>query len=168
MHSRKPSVIIPQDLPFHRRQWLVQRIGWAVALAVLALGMLGLFGDGPLSHMTAGSPALRLEYQRFIRRDDPARIHVEALPDAGGHEVALAVSGDYLRALRIESVLPQPERVETTGPDVVFVFRVTPSTAPVRITFDATPLSVGGLHGRVSVVGRPATPSVPIDQFSFP
>jgi hypothetical protein len=167
MRSTKPPIQIRQDLPFHHRQWIVQRIGWGLGAVVLLLAIGGLFGGGPLSHVRAGSASLRVEYQRFIRRDSPAEIRIEVQP-TGSEEIHLAVSRDYLHALRIDSMLPDPERTDTTGQDVVLVFRVEPKAETARITLNVTPLHVGTLRGRIRALDSPTQPVVPINQFIWP
>src|SRR5688572_1556672 len=118
MQKRKAPAEILQDLPFHRRQWIVQRIGWGLAVVVLALALAGVFGDGPLSHVRAGNEALHVEYERFLRRDDSTEIHFEVRA-SGTDEVRIGVSSEYLHTFRIESILPYPERVETTAREIV-------------------------------------------------
>lgn len=61
MGRRAPP--IDEDLTFQRRNWAAERAGWALMAAVVALGLAGLFGPGPLSRpvataegMAAGGP----------------------------------------------------------------------------------------------------------------
>jgi hypothetical protein len=167
MRSRKPPAEIRQDLPFQHRQWAIQRVSWVLAAITLALAIGGLFGGGPLSHVRAGSPSLQVEYERFIRRDSPVEIRMDAQPTSGD-EVRLAVSRDYLHSLRIDSIVPSPERTETTDQDVVMVFRVARPADSARITINATPLHAGTLRGSVRAMSTGAQPAVSIDQFTWP
>jgi hypothetical protein len=167
MPSTKPPVQIHQDLPFHRRQWMIQRSGWVLGAAVLVLAIGGLFGGGPLSHVRAGPSSLRVEYERFIRRDTPTEIRINVQP-AASEEVQLAFSREYLHALDIESMLPTPERTGSTNQEVVFSFRVEPKAESALITINATPLHAGKLRGRIRALGGPTQPVVPIDQFTWP
>jgi hypothetical protein len=153
-------------LPFQHRQWLAQRVGWALGIAILVLGGLGLFGGGPLSEVTAGTPALRVEYERFLRRDSPTELRVDARPV--GDQVRLAVSREYLHALRIESILPYPERLEETDREVILAFRAAPRATSLRITFNVTPLHVGALHAQVRAAAANPPAPVRIDQFTYP
>jgi hypothetical protein len=62
---------IDEDIPFQQRSWRLQRYAW-IAIGVAALGaILGVFGDGPLSHAEARSASGRttLTFERFSRRD---------------------------------------------------------------------------------------------------
>jgi len=155
---------VPADRPFQRR---ARRTAWAFGLVLLALGILGVFGDGPVSNASDASSALRVQYERFLRRDNPMELRIDARPTAN-EEARIAVSGDYLHALRIGNILPSPERLEETGEDVILVFRAARGSESVRITLEATPLQVGKLHAHVRAVGDTQDIGVRIDQFIWP
>jgi hypothetical protein len=167
MHSRKPQAEIPQDIAFHHRLWVVQRVGWIVALLIIALALGGLFGGGPLSDVRAGDAALTIEYDRFMRRDSPTEIRIDAQPSAE-NEIRIAFTRDYIHEMRVDSILPYPQRVETLAGEVLFVFRIAPQARSARITINAMPLHVGSLQGRVRIVGDANAPSIPLDQFVWP
>jgi hypothetical protein len=154
-------------MPFHRRLWVVQRVGWIVALLIIALALGGLFGGGPLSSVRAGDSALAIEYDRFVRRDSPTELRIDARPSAE-NEVRIAFTRDYIHEMRVDSILPYPQRSETVGGEVLFVFRIAPRTPSARITINAMPLNVGPLKGRVRVSGDANTRSIPLDQFVWP
>jgi hypothetical protein len=67
--QRHGDLEIPEDLPFQRREWVAERVAWAVMALLIAGALLGFFGTGPLSRTTAGDEAgpLWLEYERFAR-----------------------------------------------------------------------------------------------------
>jgi hypothetical protein len=162
-----PRPQILEDLPFHHRQWFFQRVGWGIAFLVLILAVFGLFGDGPLSHVHAGSPQLRVEYDRFIRRDNPAPLHIEAQPTSG-EQVSLAFSASYLQGFRLDSVLPYPEHTYSTATDVVLVFRTTSPGKPVRITILQSAIDPGSMHGQLQLLGAAAGTEIKLDQFVYP
>lgn len=159
-----PDRLHPAEPPFERR---ARRTAWALCFALLGFGALGLFGDGPLSNASDASSALRVEYERFVRRGSPTALRIDARP-ASGEEARIAVSSDYLHALRIASILPYPERLEETGEDVILVFRAARGAESVRITLDATPQHVGSLHAHVRAVGDTQDLGVTIDQLTWP
>ena len=166
VNGKKPSES-PEELPVQRRKCGVRRVGAALGFAVLLLAAFGLFGDGPLSDASDASGALRVQYEHFLRRDRPTQLRIDARP-ADGDEARIAVSSDYLHALRIDSILPYPEHLEETGEDVILIFRPAPGSESVRITLEATPLHVGTLHAHVRAVGETQDPGVRIDQLTYP
>lgn len=165
--SSRPPARILEDLSFHRRLWAIQRIGWVVAIIVIALAVAGLFGSGPLSSVRAGDAALAVEYDRFVRRDAPTEFRIDARPSAE-NEVRIAFTRDYLHSLRIDSMLPYPQRVETIADEVLIVFRVGPQTPSVRITINAMPLHAGPLRGSVRIGDDASVPPIPLNQFVWP
>ena len=154
----------PGDRPFQRR---ARRAAWVGALVLLALGIAGVFGDGPVSNASDASSALRVQYERFLRRNSPMELRIDARP-AADEEARIAVSGDYLHALRIGSILPSPEHLEETGEDVILVFRAARGAESVRIRLDATPMQAGRLHAHVRAVGDTEDIGVRINQFVWP
>jgi len=161
-----PAPQILEDLPFHHRQWIVQRVGWGVAVLVLALALFGLFGDGLLSHVHAGLPGLRVEYERFIRRDSPAPLQIDAQPTSSG-EVSLAFSAEYLQGFTLNSVLPYPEHTYATSSDVVLVFHASSPDKPVHITILQSAIDPGSQHGELRLLGAAGSP-ISIHQFAYP
>jgi len=148
----------------HQSAWRVERIGWLLMALVLAATLLGIFGDGPLSHARSGSARhLSVRYDRLLRSSAPAQYAFVA--NAGGAgELRLRFDRSLMEDIELDSVVPQPE-TEEAGPDYTeFVFRVR-GNAPVNIDFRYRAATFGRRSGRVSVDGQQA---VLIDQFVYP
>jgi hypothetical protein len=133
VHRRKAgaqsgSHELDRHLPFQRREWRAQQIGWLA---------LGLFGGGPLSSARAATAdgGLAVEYQRFVRAGAAQRLRFEiATPGAG--PVELRLSRGYLDAVRVEHVLPSPASTSATPEWTTFVFA--PGTRTVTVDGEAT------------------------------
>lgn len=167
MPSRKAAPQILEDVPFHERQWIVQRAGWLVALLLLMLSMAGLFGDGPLSRATVGEAPLHVAYQRFLRRDAPMRLDVTAQAAQDG-KLRLAISRAYLTTFEINSIVPEPERTDSGVDELIFVFPASASGETVTVTFDGTARHLGRHQGLFRNDGLPEHPVVRISQFTYP
>ncbi len=65
--TRKGDVEIGSDLDFERRWRHVQQALWITFGVLVALGLAGLFGRGPLARARAGSETdpIQVEYDRF-------------------------------------------------------------------------------------------------------
>ncbi|MCA3748452.1 MAG: hypothetical protein AB1425_06300 [Actinomycetota bacterium] len=162
---------IGQDLRFQRRMWAIQRIGWAVmALSILA-ALLGLFGGaGPLSVAVVGkeeAPISVEQYYRFLRYGAPTtlRVHVDAPPGTGG-EVCVWIDREYLESVQVQSVTPEPARVEAGSGRLTYVFdaEIEPGQ-PTAFTFTLQPEKLGAIGGWVGLEGGP---SVRVEQFVYP
>jgi hypothetical protein len=162
------SLQIGQDIAFLERSWTVQRVAWIVMALIVAAAFAGLFGAGPLSRATAGAlgDPLRLDYQRFLRFQTPTSLSVELNPTAardGAFRVWLA--RDYAEAVRIQEVVPPPERVEAGSDRLIYVFLAAPAGGPAGVTFHLQPERVGPLSGRL---GTPDGPTLSFNHFVYP
>lgn len=166
--SRTPRITINEDRVHQRREWLVERIGWAV-MALLALaGLSGLLGDGPLSHATAGSPdGLQVRYERLQRAGAPTRYRFRANPAlVSDGQLRLRFDARLLGDVKLESMVPQPTQVRTGPGYVEFAFAMDAAQGqPAELDMEYQPTTFGRVRGRITAAG-----SVPlvIDQFTFP
>jgi hypothetical protein len=108
---------VRENMRFQRRSWIVERVGWAVLLAVALLGLSGVFGTGPLSWAKVSSGSLSVEYDRFQRVTRLARFTF-GLRAQHGPDARLHLSSAFQRNFEISNVQPQPAR-SSAGPDGV-------------------------------------------------
>jgi hypothetical protein len=162
--SRKPDDF-ESELIFHEREWRIQRIGWIVLSIFLALAFAGLFGGGPLSSagVSDDAGALRVEYERFARHEATAVLRV-LVPSqsAAADRLRLEIDTEYLKHVKVEWIVPQPEREEGVSRGVAYIFRM---PAGGEINFHMTMSGFGRLSGRVTLDGRS---SVRFSQFVYP
>lgn len=147
---------VDQDLPFERRAWRLQRVGWALILLVAAAALTGLFGAGPLSRRTTGSAGggLLVEYDRFARVNADSRLRAfVVLPPGAAGAVRLWLDRAYLAVVDVEQVTPQPDLVEAAPDRVTYVFRLARAEGPVEVTFRLTPREFGWHTARLGVEG---------------
>lgn len=119
-----PPHQIAEDPEFQRRTWRFERIGWAfLALAVLATA-LGLFGEGPFSRAveTSADGRLSVDYPRFLRRQSPESLRIRFTADAGGGSTSLWIDRRWLDEVTVDSVTPEPERIELWPDRLVYRF----------------------------------------------
>ena len=160
---------VDQDLAYQRRQWVAERVGWALMLLIVLAALAGLLGPGPLNDAEAGQPGdpLYVQYHRFPRHASPGqlmKLHLGPQATAGG-DVRVWVGREYLDGFRVEKVVPEPERVEA-GPDrLVYVFRLHEPGKGVVVRFLMEPDAFGRQHARVGLVGGP---ELSFGQFVYP
>jgi hypothetical protein len=157
---------VDEDPEFQRRTWKVQRVGWIAMLLIIVAAGLGLFGGGPLSWTKAAAGTLQLEYERFIRYDSIATLHIKLSPAAVKDGYAkISLDARYFSGTQINNVWPEPEAQEVTADGYIFMFRIADPHKPAHITFYFKMLQVGPLTGHVSL---DAGPSVAFHQFVYP
>jgi hypothetical protein len=147
---------IEQDLPFQRREWIAERVGWAGMALVIVAALLGLFGTGLLGKATAGDTegVLWIEYDRFGRFVAPSTLVVYLGPGAAPQGVARVwLDRRYLESVQIEQVTPEPDNVVAGLDRLIFVFRVAEPGQPTAVKFYLQTEQFGLLTGRAGLAG---------------
>lgn len=149
---------VQEDMRFQRRNWVAERVAWALLALVLAAALLGLFSRGPLSAAEASDPdgALRVTYERFLRHHAPSTIEVELTPLATrGERVELRLAGPMLRAFQIETMRPEPLESRLADDGWVLAFPVQDRGRPSLLRLEIRPDAIASQRGEISVEGRP-------------
>ena len=146
---------LDQDLVFEQRQWTAQRIGWCLMLAAMVLGLLGLFGTGPLSSATAGGAddGVTVQYERFVRRGAKASMKLNLHNDPPGF-IQFWVSAPYLEKVMVDGVEPVPQTVTVERDRHVYTIRA--GSPDVTVTVEMEHQTFGRLEGEAGIVGGPS------------
>lgn len=159
---------VHEDPEFQRREWIFQRVGWgAMALFVIA-ALLGLFGQGPLStaSFATADGAIRVEYDRFLHYHAQAELKIFVRADAADtNELRLWVDRDFLAGIELQSVTPEPERVEAGSDRHFFVFRIADRSKLTLVTFQFEPDEMGSLTCQLGTVD---SETAQFGQFVYP
>jgi hypothetical protein len=163
-----PELQLTEDLTFQRREWVIQRLGWAAMAVLLVAGVLGFFGSGPVSDrsVSAQDGAAQVSYSRFGRFGAPGTLLIElrdAQPDTSG-TVQLGLSRDYAEGVRIEQVVPEPESVKTEEDWLVYEFALD-APALLRVSIEFMFEHRGELSGEVRF---PDGATLTFEQFIHP
>ena len=158
---------LDQNLVFQRREWRVQRALWLVCALALALGLLGLFGGGPISSVThrSGDDTVSVGYHRFVRHDGRASLTVRVdAAHVSGREVEVWIEQRFLDRVQIETVSPAPASVRSGDDLMTWVFEIEDGADTLIATFDYSPQHIGRIPGEV---GSGAS-TVDIGQLAYP
>jgi hypothetical protein len=151
------------DSDFHRREWKVERVGWAAMAVVVALALGGVFGRGPLSQATTGqTPQATISYQRFARYGSSTSLQVTPAEAQSKGDLHIEVDGAFIDANRIESLTPAPIEMRTAADRHVFTFSI---EGAQTITFRLKPDRIGSNAGAF-LVG--SSPPLYVHQYVYP
>ena len=142
----------PSHFAFQKLEWRAQRIAWSIMALTFGATLAGLFGGGPLAHSRAGSTAngLILQYDRIARyRARSSLDFVVTSPPARG-ELLLWIDRDFLDALRLHTITPEPTSQELSADRISYVFAAT-GDAPLLIRFEVEPSALLSRTGRAGV-----------------
>lgn len=136
---------------------LVQRVGWTLMAMLVAAGLTGVFGRGPLAQASVTTPDgnVQIAYERFARFRTPTQMAITLkAPMAGRLDVVVSTS--LLEKINVQFIDPVPvlQRAVAGGTD--FVFNVDSSGAkPATITFAEQAAHTLGFGGTVQVDREP-------------
>jgi hypothetical protein len=145
---------LEQDLAFERRQWRIQHNAWFIMGLIILAGLLGIFGDGALSHRhTAG--VVRLSYEHFLRKGRTTTLNFFIL---SGAEVRIRFDEAYFERFKIEGIHPEPSRSQLEQGGYSYVFDTLPNyglaTAPLELILELRPQRFGFWRGVIAVNGQ--------------
>lgn len=156
--------VVRKASAFQHREWVAQRIGWALLALVLIAGVLGLFGDGPLAHRSLENEAAVLEYDRFIRNEADARWRVEIKDVAPGESVRIAIDAAFASHYEFRSIQPTPLSASIDGGRWVYQFDAGDARG-TSVLFIVQAEQVGTHAGTIRVNDAPP---FMVSQFAYP
>lgn len=137
-----------------RTEWRIRRTGWVVLALLVVLALSGVFGVGPLSWstVTADDGSIEVSYSRFTANGAPSSLSLRVPPTAAvDGQVRVWISSEYLDALEVSSITPEPASATSVDGGVVFAFEVEPGAA-LEATVNATGDAFGVETARLAVV----------------
>ena len=133
----------PEDQSYHRRNWKVQRATFWLMGVLLAVGIAGGFGGGPLSRRTIGRDGVSVRYDRIWRQFSDTEVEVVIRPVAG--TAVIALDRELVRELGDLKVSPAPLDVVSESSRLVYRFPVA-GAGPAIVTFRLRPAHAGRLR----------------------
>lgn len=157
---------VADETLFLKRSWVVQRVGWTAMLVIVFASLLGAFGRGPISSVSAGTAeaGLEIEYNRFARHLAETDVRIRASRKANDSTIAIRVTEDWISQFEILSISPEPDRTITRAGGRTYEFRAS-DAGTVQVTFKMQPQKIGRHSGSIALVGGPA---MGIRQFIYP
>ena len=154
--ARIGSLEAGQDLAFERRWWVVQRASWAAMVIVLAAGLGGACGRGPLCRSRHANSGVVVELPRVGRFNFGAEMKLHVTSDAmsDAPDLRIRVPVEFARCAGIERTTPRAVSEALTGADLVYTFsRGTPEDTPVQVLFHLRPVALGPCSARIVAGG---------------
>lgn len=154
----RPELQIDADLAFQARTWRAQRVGWGIFAVLIIGGLSGLFGSGPLSRSSVGSPGdgFAADYDRLARAHASTTLvmHIDRRLSRND-EIGLVLSGDAVRAIEFESTTPPADGASLNPAGAVLRFRTDRQPGELMVVLHAKPRQMGALTSRIGVQGGP-------------
>lgn len=121
-------------------------------LLVILAAAAGFFGQGLLSGTSVGQDQqLKIEYERFLHYLSPTSLMFRIrATDSEQRDLRIRINSDFVQAMTLEKVVPEPTRVEAGDKWLSYNFAVN-IPGEVIIKFDLTPQQIGLVSAKVSV-----------------
>lgn len=154
--GRASELQIPDDAAFEFHSARVARALWIALLLLMAAGVLGVFGRGPLSDAVAvtGDGSVQVHYDRFVRAYASTALDIEVRPSEGG-VVAFVLSREYLDAFHIDGIHPLPVEMVDTSDGMRFRFAAA-DQGPTRIRVQLRPVRIWRIDGELQTAAHSA------------
>jgi hypothetical protein len=165
LETRAPT--LPAEEPFLRRNWVFERLGWAVIAAVLLGGLLGLTGPGLFSSTQRFAPAgiFDIRFERFPHYLTETELTARILPPPGADTFEIWMDDVYRSAVDVERITPTPDRVDLDFGRKRYYFKVIPGAGPREVVFHVVYRRIGRVQGRI---GARTGEGLPVTPFVFP
>lgn len=115
--------IVKEEQGFDEKEIVFQKVFWVLMIAFLLSGGLGVFGDGGISKQNMESTAFTIEYERFARYETPTTLQV-VVKNPTSSLTSISIDNEYLKKIKIEKVIPEPESVHAHSGISTFNFKV--------------------------------------------
>ncbi|WP_263141394.1 hypothetical protein [Pseudomonas sp. RIT-PI-AD] len=147
---------VNEDMPFQRKIWAFERIGWYGLCLMVLLTLAGLFSRGPLSWaaVEVKGGAARLEYDRFMRNGANTTFTLDVRQLGASHNV-VTLTGEALDVLALDSIQPQPESMRSEVDGLELTFKAD-ANGHTRANLSLRPDGVGLLKARLGANGQTA------------
>jgi hypothetical protein len=158
---------IDQDMAFQEKDWKVQRAAWVVFAILITAGLLGIFGEGPVSaSTTTDNRGLEVSYERFWRMGKELELRFHLQPEAAPEgKLSLFIEREYLQDFHIRNILPEPDSVTAVPGGYVFEFNVQGDAPDLLVVFTLMPDEYGSYAVEV---GQPEGQRLVLNQLVFP
>jgi hypothetical protein len=153
------SIEMDEALKLHQTGWTVQRIGWTCFMLIIILALLGMFGNGILSHRKTEMAGNMVEYERYGRFESSNTIHLLAGIENG--RAVIHIPQQYLQDFELEQITPEPDQQIVLNGNYVYSFQ---ADAPVHILLRGMPKK----RGAIETVMRINNTTFTLSQFIFP
>lgn len=168
MSDQWPDSPFRVDDRFQRAEWFAQRLGWALWVAIVVAGCLGVLGPGWLSDraVTDTREAFTLNYERYVHHHDPSQLEIAFAnpPDAAG-EWTVHLGQSLLDGIQILRIEPEPLRQKIRADGASYTFAAAEGAASGRAVFHVEYEHFGQLTG---LIGLDDGSPVQFNQYVYP
>ena len=168
MGSSSLKATLDSELPFQRKQWRIERIGWTVMALLILYALAGGVGGGGLlsdAEVVLADGSARVRYEKFARQLTPTTVEINLTQPPDGRPMQLHLDGSYLGSTTIKLIVPEPDTTTIADNGYVFGFKRSAGVTDSKIRLQLEPQRIGTVKGWLVINDGPR---LAINQFVFP
>ena len=144
---------VKEDMPWQRREVILQRAGQYILIAIVIAGACGLFSKGFLSNGEATSPdgKIQVSYERFGRVQSNMNMRIQ-VPGQDGDRFTVTIGNGALDTLEIQTLQPQPIEAVARANDLQLTFLTHNAESGHTIWIGMQPQDMGSIPMSVSLL----------------
>lgn len=151
------------DTAAGRRRRPLHAIGAVLMTLIVAMALLGVWGNGPLSEVHTRAGGLAVDHDRFAREYGQTSFDIGIGPQQSRDGTAtLTISQDLLSRYEITAITPEP--TSTTSAAGSHQYEFDTAGEEFTVTFDLRPTQAGASSGTAST----GEDDVAVRQFVYP
>lgn len=165
IQKKESSIIVEQDIPFQKKLWLFQKIGWLTMGFLLFLALLGIFGHGPISSANTESSdqELTASFDRFLHIDSPEKLTI-TVNNPEEKKAKIWLSAAFLNNTEIREMDPETSNIAIDGDTVIYSYDLR-NRKTFSLSIKYSPNVIGTLNTKIGLIDGP---EMEIKQFVYP
>jgi hypothetical protein len=133
----------------------LERYGRLVMCLVVAAGLAGLLGAGPLDHARCGSPGTgAADYQPIARFGTATQVTLHLPPMLKDGQAIVTVSSSFVEPFGLQSIHPTPVTQRSDQGNLQFTFDERGGGLDNYVRISGMPAQIGPIHFIVEMPGR--------------
>lgn len=147
-------------------EYIFRQVGFVILLAIIVAALVGLFSQGVVSSVEKinATKSVRLDYERFGRRQTESRMQLTFLVKAAGKST-INLTTENSNAYEPGSVWPQPDSMYSRGRTLYIVYDALKTGDNITVWIFITPSRAGKWNNVIHVNNEPG---IQFWQFIYP
>jgi hypothetical protein len=152
--NRRADIDTGYDELFERKWGRFERMIWITFGCIMALGLCGFLGRGPLNKKNVQlADGTQIKYERVLRYKTPGVVELQLPVSSGSAELRL--SKTEIEKLGLKQITPQPSTNMSSENSATYRFQpADPTTRTLLVQLALEPASVGPVSSDIQVNGQ--------------
>jgi hypothetical protein len=139
------DIEVDEEIGHTQLSWRLQKVAWVSLFIIIALVVIGLFGDGHLSLQSVTSQHFNVQYDEYYRYQTEKSVRITSKTQT---IKTVTIAQSLMNSFKVTQITPVPTRSYIVGDSRVFEFYADRNFA---VAFYLTPMEPGMVEGKLKV-----------------